>query len=424
MNFNCRNCMNSLIEIIDFGLMPISNAFKSDKKIKDYRFSMKLMFCDNCKLVQLAEQPDPKIMFNESYPFFTGKSKFMIEHFKNVAEEIFLNYLNSEAASVIVEIGCNDGTFLTNFKNKGIKIIGFEPSKSAAKKAEENGIKIISDFFNIQSAKYLKENNSLATVIYASNVICHIAEINNLAKAVSESLEDDGYFIFEEPYLGDVLKLNSFDQIYDEHVFLFSLKSVENIFAKYGLKLFHAEHLNTHGGSMRYYLSKNSNITVSENYILLVKKEKEFKVNDLDSLNQFSDNCKKFQKDFIEFLNSPIRINNKTLVGYPATSKSTTIINFVGGKSPDFQYIYDSTEEKIGGVAPGSGIPIIDEKSIANSTPDYCFLFGWNHHRELLAKLEKDPISFKTKWLTHIPNFKVYENFNLLSMHLNELIND
>lgn len=424
MNFKCRNCMNPLTEIIDFGLMPISNAFKSDKKVNEYRFRMRLMFCEKCSLVQLAEQPDPEIMFNDSYPFFTGKSKFMIEHFKKVADEILLNYLNCEESNVIVEIGCNDGTFLTNFKNKGIEIIGFEPSKSVANRAEENGIRIIPDFFDIQSAKYLKENNSRANVIYASNVICHIAEINNLAKAVSESLVDDGYFIFEEPYLGDVLKLNSFDQIYDEHVFLFSLKSVENIFAKCGLKLFHAEHLNTHGGSMRYYLSKNLNISASDNYILLVKKEMEFKVNNLSSLNQFSENCKKFQKDFIEFLNTSIRINNKTLVGYPATSKSTTIINFVGSKSPDFQYIYDSTEEKIGGVAPGSGIPIIDEKLIADSTPDYCFLFGWNHHRELLAKLEKDPISFKAKWVTHIPNFKIYENFNLLSKQLNELIND
>ncbi len=419
----CRNCGTKLTEVVDFGLMPLANSFKYSTEARLYSFSQKLMMCESCLLVQLNEQPEPKLMFHEDYPFYTGKSKNMKMHFGTIAQEIIDNRIDLNSSALILEIGCNDGTFLENFTElKNVKVIGIDPSKSAADKAKAKGIKVFNSFYDEEVVLEIIKDNGYADVIFASNVICHIPNILTLALNVSRNLKSDGYFIFEEPYLGDVLRLNSFDQVYDEHIFLFSLKTVENIFKPFGLKLVDACKLKTHGGSMRYYLSKNSNLDKTNRLNTLEQWEIDEKIGSLQKLKKFAESIRVFKHFFKEFLQKEIHDKKKSLIGYPATSKSTTILNYCELNNRDILAIYDSTADKIGGFAPGTEIPIRDEIFIKDSLDDFCFLFGWNHHEEISKNLAISQALQNTKWVTHIPEFRVFDNISSLSAHLKLII--
>lgn len=399
--------------------MPIANSFKYNAVNVETKFKLTLVFCENCKLVQLDEQPNPELMFHEEYPFFTGKSKSMTEHFNNLAFELRNKF---EHGDLVIEIGCNDGTFLKNFLNSDVRSLGVDPSSSATTIAKNLGLDITNDFFTKSSSDLIIQKYGKAKIIFASNVICHIADITELAHAVSNTLDSNGEFVFEEPYLGDVLKLNSFDQIYDEHMYLFSIESVEAIFKEFDLKLYNAKKINTHGGSMRYFLSKDSNITETAEFIELKNLEGKLNLNKVETLKKFANNCEKLKKDFLDFVNHEIIINGKKLIGYPATSKSTTIINYLNLESSHIKAIYDSTIEKIGGFAPGTKIPVLSENIIFEADADYCFLFGWNHHKELLHKLSQNNLLNNVKWITHIPKFQVFSNLKELSSHLDKII--
>ena len=187
---------NKIIEpFMSFGQMPIANGFiKKEDFSKEFFFSMEVGFNDEFSLFQLNEYPLPEKMFNENYPFFTGSSKFMIRHFSEYANFV-QKHLKSN--SKIIEIGSNDGTFLSNFKDMSKNIIGFEPSKSVADVAQKKGIPTVNEFFNFKNAEKMSEYLGNTDLICASNVICHIPDLHDLIKSIDLLLSSDGTFIFE-----------------------------------------------------------------------------------------------------------------------------------------------------------------------------------------------------------------------------------
>ena len=143
----CKITNKSMKPFMDFGEMPIANGFLDKDDFKnEFFYKMEVGFSENISLLQLNEFPKPEKMFNKNYPFFTGSSLFMINHFKEYAEWVKKEYLGDE--SKLIEIGSNDGTFLSNFQNTKINFIGFEPSSNIAEKANKKGIKTMNNFFN------------------------------------------------------------------------------------------------------------------------------------------------------------------------------------------------------------------------------------------------------------------------------------
>ena len=253
----CKVTNKSINPFMSFGKMPIANGFLDEKDFSnEFFFNMEVGFNEELSLFQLNDHPKPEKMFNKNYPFFTGSSEYMKRHFKNYAEFV-KKYLKTN--SRIIEIGSNDGTFLKNFDNSENYIVGVEPSKNVADLALKNNIPTINEFFNINNAKKLKKFIGNTDLICASNVICHVPDLNNLIEAVDLLLNKDGIFVFEEPYLGSMFEKVSYDQIYDEHIFIFSASSISKIFAKFNFFLIEAIPQITHGGSMRYVLKRFKN---------------------------------------------------------------------------------------------------------------------------------------------------------------------
>ena len=188
--------------------------------IKNFFLKWKLVFNEELSLLQLIDHPEPEAMFNKNYPFFTSSSKYMISHFKNYSQWISKNYGSN--LKKIIEIGSNDGTFLKNFNNTNIQSIGFEPSLNVSEEAIKQGINSKNSFFNLDSIEEEKKFHGQTDIICAANVICHIPDLKNLFISVDKCLNQKGLFIFEEPYLGSMFAKTSYDQIYDEHIFMFS----------------------------------------------------------------------------------------------------------------------------------------------------------------------------------------------------------
>ena len=401
----CLICSNEFNPFVDFGSMPIANAFSTKKELKnEYFFPMKVGFCETCKMVQLLEQPDREKMFHDSYAFFSSTSNYMINHFKKFANAVSI-LQSLDEKSFVVEIGSNDGIMLQNFVSGNIPCLGVEPSKNVAHVAMERGIEVTTEFFDRPLAEKISKTHQKADAILSANVMCHIPYMHSIFEGVKALLKNDGVFIFEDPYLGEIIEKTSFDQIYDEHVFLFSALSVSHIVKKHDLELINVEPQITHGGSMRYTIAHNGVKKVSENVLSLIGKEKQMRLDKKEAYMDFTDNVNKIKKDLIELL-TKLKSDGKKVVAYGATSKSTTVTNYFG-ISPDLiECIYDTTPIKQNKYSPGAHIPVLPYDQFRGSDPDYVLLFAWNHAEEIMKK-ESDYMGNDRRWITYIPNVTV-----------------
>lgn len=401
----CLICNSEIEPFISYGQMPIANGFLNKENfLNEYFFHMQVAHCNNCSMVQLIDTPERELMFNENYAFFSGTSQAMKAHFKNFAEDVKQNYLDKEDPFV-VEIGSNDGIMLGNFKEWGIRHLGCEPSANVAKVATEKGINTIVEFFNEELAETIIKKNGQADAFIAANVMCHIPYFHSIVAGISKLIKKTGIVIFEDPYLGDVIEKTSYDQIYDEHTFLFSVTSINYIFSKYGMEVVHVEHQETHGGSMRYFIGHKGVRERSKEATAQIQKELELGLDNSNTYETFRQNCEKSRVDLKKLL-TVLKSKGKSIAGYGATSKSTTILNYSDIGADLIDYICDNTPIKQGKFSPGKHIPIEPIETFKENYPDYAVLFAYNHAKEIMNK-ETEFIKNGGKWILFVPNVHI-----------------
>tara|TARA_B110001452_G_scaffold198287_1_gene168232 strand:+ start:135 stop:1334 length:1200 start_codon:yes stop_codon:yes gene_type:complete len=396
---NCKITNKEIKPFMSFGKMPIANGFIEKKNFNnEFFFNMEVGFAEDISLFQLKDHPAPEQMFNSKYPFFTGSSEYMKIHFSEYANFIKKNYLKNN--SKIIEIGSNDGTFLQNFKDSNLDFVGFEPSSNVAEIANKKSIKTLNNFFNQDSIEQINGFKNKTDVVYAANVICHVPNLPDLIKSVDKLLSKEGVFIFEEPYLGSMFEKTSYDQIYDEHIFMFSGSSVQKIFNLFDMELIDLIKQPTHGGSMRYVIARKGIRTINKNVEKILGEEK---FNNLDNFNfceKFKKNCENSKQKLKKLLDD-YKKDGKKIAGYAATSKSTTILNYCGIGTDIIDYICDTTDEKINKYSPGMHIPIVPVEHFRDNMPDIAYLFAWNHKEEIFNK-EKEFTKKNNIWISHI----------------------
>lgn len=405
---NCRICNFQISPFMTFGKMPIANGFLSKENIKDeYFFELAPAFCSNCGMLQIKEQPDAEKMFHSNYAFFSSTSKYMQKHFEEFANLVKSKVLTNRKDPFVVELGSNDGIMIKHFKNASIRHLGIEPSSNVAEVARDEGINTISKFFNSELADEIISEYGHADVITSANVMCHIPDLNSVAAGIKKLLKPDGVLMFEDPYLGAMIEKTSYDQIYDEHVFIFSATSVGWAFGQHGLELIDLLPQITHGGSMRYVLAPKGSHPISENVKIILEKEKAQGLDKPETYLRFKENCEKSKKDLIEILRK-LKNEGKRVVGYGATSKSTTVLNYCDIGPEYIEFISDTTPIKQGKLTPGKHIPVKPYQDFANNYPDYALLFAWNHSVEIFEK-EEEFKKMGGKWITFVPRVEVKE---------------
>ena len=286
---------------------------------------------------------------------------------------------------------------LKNFIDNKENILGIEPSKNVADKAISEGIPTLNEFFNYENVSKLKNFVGKTDVIFASNCICHIPNLKNLIEGIDKLLTKKGTFIFEEPYLGSMFNKVSYDQIYDEHIYMFSASSIKKIFDLYNFELINVLPQDTHGGSMRYIIKRKNQSSSTNQLKSILENEKYTKIDTLESCLNFKNNCELSKENIIKKINK-LKSEDKKICGYAATSKSTTILNYCKIDRTSIDYICDTTPEKIGKFTPGMHIPVVDMKHFYNEIPDAVYLFGWNHKEEIFKKEN----NFSGQWFSHV----------------------
>ncbi len=402
----CRICDNPYEEFISFGDMPIANGFLLPEDFsEEYYFEMKVGFCEHCSMVQLLEQPERELMFHEDYAFFSSLSKGQTLHFKNFAEKLSTEYL-TDADPFAVEIGSNDGIMLQNLATAGIRHLGIEPSENVAAVARGKGINTVSQFFDEKLAAQIIEEQGHADTISSANVICHIPYMHSVLAGITKLLKPKGVFIFEDPYLGDIIEKVSYDQIYDEHVFYFSATSVSNMIARHDLELFDIEHLEVHGGSMRYFIAKKGSREISSNVSDILEKERRLGVELPETYETLRNNIERSRNQLVQLLNDIKDKQGSPVIAYGATSKSTTILNYCKIGPELIAFISDTTPLKQQKFSPGMHIPVKPPGEIEKNHPSHMLLFAWNHMQEIMNN-EKEYNARGGKWIVYVPEVKV-----------------
>lgn len=401
----CRICQTQYEPFISFGKMPIANGFLTQEQFSDeYFFDLKTGFCPQCHMVQIVKQPDRTKMFHENYAFYSSTSIRMASHFKQFAESVLEDYLKSPDPFV-VEIGSNDGIILQHFASAGIRHLGIEPSANVAQVAIDRGIQTVCEFFDEQLALQIVEKHGQADAFLGANVMCHLPYIHSIIEGIKRILKPDGILQFEDPYIGDILENITYDQIYDEHVFLFSVSSIKYLFEQHGMEVIDIKPQETHGGSMRYVIAHKGRHSVSDRVNQKITKEESLGLNTQDTYDGFRKNCEHSRDRLMDLLNS-IRQKGQRIVGYAATSKSTTTINYCGMTSDHIEFLSDTTPLKQGKFSPGAHIPVRPHEDFTANYPDYALLFAYNHAKEIMAKEQKFMES-GGQWIVYMPTVQI-----------------
>ena len=385
---------------LDLGMQPPANNFS--KKYIPPRFRLKLKFDTKTKLVMINKHMKKEMMFNKSYPYRSSKSKLVTNLFKELSKKIKKRFRPKN----ILEIGCNDGTFASNFNKKNITCI--EPCGDVAIEARKKGFSVYVNYFDNSLVKKLLKDHNKFDIIFSANTITHISDYNSVFFNISQILSDYGTLIIEEPSLLETVKKNSYDQFYNEHIYVFSTIALQNILRKNNLEIYDVENINVHGGSNRYYIKKikNRKIKFSERYQKNLRLEKKYGLNKLSCFRNFSKNVQNSKKNLVKLFKK-IKKNNKKIIGYGASAKAVTIINYCNLKNNYFDFFYDTTKQKIGKFLPGTRIKVLKYKKLRN-TEIYIFLGAWNFHKEILKK-ENYFFLNSGKFITHIPHPRIIE---------------
>ena len=385
---------------LNLGRQPLANSFLKDigknTLRKEFFYNLKICFNIKSYLVSIAKPVNPKKQYTDKYAHRASASKTMRSAFKKVAKKLFKRFRPKR----IMEIGSNDGVFLKNFNKKSV--IAVEPCKNLAR-ITKRLFKTYDEFWNLKlSNKLIKQKKGDIDLIFSANTISHIPDLKETFKGIYNILSKDGVLIIEDPSLLKVLQNNSYDQFYDEHVYVFSSISINNIVKKIGLRLFDVEHLSTHGGSNRYYICKeNGKYKISSRLKKAIKKELSYKLHKLKSYLKFSKRVNLSRKNLSNLIKR-LKKKNKKIISYGATYKSTTVFNYCNINSKMVDYVTDTTLNKQGKYTPGTHIKIISPENGMNNTVDYAFLGAWNFKKEIFKK-EKKFLKKGGKFITHVP---------------------
>ena len=386
---------------LNLGVQPLANNFLKKFSSKQPTYNLKLYFNTKTKMVSISKRIPSSVMFNSKYPYRSSMSSTMRTSFRQLSNEIKKKF----NPKLLLEIGSNDGALLTHFDKD--RAIGVEPCKNLAKITKAKKYYTYDDYWDFKLSSKIKKKFKEADLIYSANTLTHISNLNEVFKSINLILSDEGVLIIEDPSLLECIKKNSYDQFYNEHIYVFSTIALKNLLKKFNLEIFDVKNLPTHGGSLRYFIKKRSN--KKYNVKLSVKKQidKEIK-NGLDKFITYKDlaiKSAKSKKLFLEILKK-IKKDNKKIIGYGATAKAVTVLNYCNIDHDLIKNFTDTTPEKINTFLPGKNIKILRYKKDILKKYDYAFLGAWNFKKEIFAK-EKNFLKKGGRFITHLPLPKI-----------------
>lgn len=403
----CRLCKSKKLEkVLDLGKTPPANSFlkKSQLKDKEECFPLVVNFCTNCGQLQLSHVVNPEILFRH-YVWVSSTSPVTVAHFEEYANSVF-HKLKLKKGDFVVEMGSNDGVLLKPFKKLEAQVLGVDPARNVARRATREGIPSLPHFFGIKIAKEIAKKYGKAKVITANNVFAHINDLDEIVKAVLYLLDKEGAFIIEAPYNIDLLEKNLFDIVYHEHLSYISVRPLDRFFKSFGMEIFDVIKRDVHGGSVRIFVkmakAKHERHKSVQKFLDLEKRKK------LSDINTYLAFAKKIQKNKIALskLLRGLKRERKTIAGYGAPAKSTTLLHYFNIGKEVLDFIADDSPFKQRLFTPGKHIPVVAPKELYTRKPDYLLILAWNFAKPIM-KMHKKFAENGGKFIVPVPKPKI-----------------
>ena len=398
----CQVCESPDLESVLFlGYLPPVNQMRTmgQRPHEQPAYPAELLRCKKCQLVQIGLIVDPAILFPPEYPYTSGTTRILRENFAELQVES-TPLLGLKGTELVVDIGSNDGTLLSNFHKAGHPVCGVEPTLMA-NLANERGIRSIMSFFGpAAAAQVVKQCGGKAGVVTATNVFAHIEGIHEIVDSVLAMLADDGVFISESHYLMSLIETLQYDTIYHEHLRHYSLESLAYLLNMHGLEVIHAKRIPTHGGSIRVYAARKGTRPVQPTVQQVIDEER--KAGTLaERLEEFKHRVA-LSKVKLHALLKELIEKNARIYGVGAPSRASTLINYVGLDRELLDCVVEITGSyKVGKYMPGTLVPVIDEARLFEDQPEYALLLSWHIADELIPKLRDR--GFKGKFIVPLP---------------------
>lgn len=402
---SCRHCSSEhLVKFLDLGFAPPSNAYLSEEDLAkpEKYFPLRVSVCTGCWLVQTEDHAEAEELFTPEYAYFSGMSSTWVRHVTTYVEQM-VELLSLNQNSFVIEVASNDGHLLQNFVSKAIPCLGIEPTKSTADASRRVDVPVIEEFFGRKLGAELAQDDLKADLVIGNNVFAHVPDINDFTAGLKLVLKIGGTITLEFPHLQELIEHVQFDTVYHEHFSYLSLFTVSRIFAQHDLRIWHAEKLPTHGGSLRVYgCHRDDPREASEEYEEILNNERRRGLQDIGVYLEFQKKAEKIKDDLLLYLLEKKR-EGQTVVAYGAAAKGNTLLNFAGVKGDLVSRVYDSAPSKQGKFLPGSHIPILSPDNFGDFGDDHVLILPWNISEEVIAQLD-ELTSRKMTYVKAIPH--------------------
>lgn len=406
---NCRACGAQLNHtFVDLGLSPVSNAFvKTEDAVRGEMFyPLHALVCDKCWLVQLSEVSRADLHFHDDYVYFSSFSSSWLAHAQRYVEAMIPRF-SLNASSRVAEIASNDGYLLQYFVKAGIPCYGIEPTANTAAAARKIGVDSREVFFGRDTAKQLATEGQV-DLLLGNNVLAHVPDINDFVGGMPTLLKPEGVITLEFPHLLNLIEQNQFDTLYHEHYSYLSLTALMPIFERAGLRFFDAQHLPTHGGSLRVYAChKDSAHQESRSVAECLQMEKAAGLTDLTTYAAFSEKVRETKRELLDFLIAAKRAG-KTIAAYGAAAKGNTLLNYCGAGTDFIDYVVDKNPVKQNRLLPGTRIPVRAPEAVFETHPDYLLILPWNIKDEVTQQMDGIR-AWGGRFVVPIPTVKVLD---------------
>jgi hypothetical protein len=396
----CQICDSPRLDpIIFIGYLPLVNAMPpiGTRPAEQPAYPAQVLCCRDCQLVQLGLIVDPAILFPPEYPYTSGTTKILRDNFAELAREVASRYPLT-SSDLVVDIGSNDGTLLSNFSGRG-PVFGIEPTQ-AGELANRRGIPTLISFMNREAVSTTISQCGRAKMVTAANVFAHIEDIHEIVECILRLLTDDGIFISESHYLVSLVETLQYDTIYHEHLRYYSLTSLKHLLEMHGLEVIHARRIPTHGGSIRVYAAHKGRYPVRNTVDELLAIESAALTP--EKLDSFRSKVVQTKLDLYALLKE-IKARGQRIYGIGAPSRASTLINYVGLDDGILECVLEiQGSYKVGKYVPGTLIPVLEESRLLEDQPEYALLLSWHISAELMPKLRGR--GFQGKFIVPLPS--------------------
>jgi len=406
---SCQICnSNKLHLILDLGYQPLCDTLLTKEALiqNEKTYPLRMLWCEECTCVQLDYCVPGDEVYHPDYPYRSGITKELAEYQKNISGSLIKKYgLGSK--DLVIDIGSNDGTLLNGFKDKGIRVLGVEPT-NIAKIAQSQDIDTIQALFDIKLSKKIKKKYGEASLIITTNTFAHMQALGEFIIGAHHLLKKDGVFINETHYLLDVIAGGQFDTIYHEHLRTYSLKAYLKLFEQYDFTVSDVERGDRYGGNIRVYATKGRGRKVNPSVKKLLGFEEEFGLDKLSTYKKFAVRVEKARFEFMDFLVRAKKAG-KYVVGDACPARASTLINYYGVDRDLMPYITEqATSLKLNMYLPGKHIPIVDNERLIKEQPDYVVILAWHYAEPIMKRLKAR--SLKSDFVIPLPDFRIVKN--------------